>query len=455
MTHEPNATLAARVVVLAAGRGTRMKSRTAKVLHPLGGRPFIEHCLQQAQQASAAPPIVVVHPDAADVQEALDGQCDVAFQAEQLGTGHAVRMAELTAADATDVIVMYADMPLIRAETMQQMLRARRETGAAVAMTTLVTPNARGFGRIARDSHGAVQAIVEEVDCSPEQLAIQEVNVGLYCFDGAWMWDALRRVRANPRKGEYFLTDLAEIAIADGRRVTAVISGDADEFIGINTRVDLADAELALRRRVNRAHMLNGVTITDPATTYIEPGVEIGMDTTILPNTHLLGGTRIGENCVIGPDSLLRDAVVGDDCHIEKSVVLESTLAAHVHMGPFSRLRPGCTVHENVHIGNFAEAKNSSIGAGTHIGHFSYMGDTECGPDVNYGAGAITCNYDGKNKNRTRIGAGAFVGSDTLLIAPVEMGERARTGAGSVVTKNVPDDSLAVGAPARVIRRHV
>lgn len=432
-----------------------MKSRTPKVLHPIGGRPFIEHCLRHAQQATDAAPIVVVHPEAIDLHKMLDGRCDLAFQAEQLGTGHAVRMAEQAAAGAGDVIVMYADMPLIRAETMLQMLRTRRESGAAVALTTLVTPNARGFGRIVRDEVGAVQAIVEEVDCTPDQLAIREVNVGLYCFDGAWLWNALRRVQSNPRKGEYFLTDLAAIALADGRTVSAVVSEDADEFIGINTRVDLADAEAALRRRVNRAHMLNGVTILDPVTTYIEPGVEIGMDTTILPNTHLTGATRIGENCVIGPDSLLRDAVVGDDCHIEKSVVLESTLDAHVHMGPYSRLRPGCHVHEGVHIGNFAEAKNSTIGAGTHIGHFSYMGDTECGPNVNYGAGAITCNYDGVRKNRTRIGADAFVGSDTLLIAPVEMGAGARTGAGSVVTKNVPDHALAVGIPARVIRRGV
>jgi bifunctional UDP-N-acetylglucosamine pyrophosphorylase/glucosamine-1-phosphate N-acetyltransferase len=453
MTHDNTEFPSARVVVLAAGKGTRMKSRTAKVLHPLAGRPFIEHCLTQAQRATAAPPIVVVHPEAADLRGMLAGRCDVALQAEQLGTGHAVRMAEAAAAGAGDVIVMYADMPLIRAETMQAMLHARRSSGAAVALTTLVTPNARGFGRIARDAHGAVRAIVEEVDCTPEQLAIQEVNVGLYCFDGAWMWDALRRVRANPHKGEYFLTDLAETALADGRAVTAVVSADADEFIGINTRVDLADAEAALRRRINRAHMLNGVTIVDPATTYIAPDVVIGMDTTILPNTHLQGATRIGENCVIGPDSLLRDAVVGDDCHIEKSVVLESTLDAHVHMGPFSRLRPGCHVRSGVHIGNFAEAKNSDIGAGTHIGHFSYMGDADCGPGVNYGAGAITCNYDGVNKHRTRIGAGAFVGSDTLLIAPVEMGPNSRTGAGSVVTKNVPPDSLAVGAPARVIKR--
>lgn len=453
MASVSTAPTSARVVILAAGKGTRMKSRLAKVLHPLSGRPFIDHCLSQAQRATDAPPVVVVHPDAVDVQRSLSGRCDIAFQTEQLGTGHAVRMAAAAAAGASDVIVMYGDMPLIRAETLRQMLQTRRASGAAVALATLITPNARGFGRITRDKNDAVRAIVEEVDCTPEQLAIQEVNVGLYCFDGAWLWDALARIRPNPHKHEYFLTDLAEIAISDGRSVAAVVTHDQDEFIGINTRVDLADAEAALRRRINREHMLNGVTLVDPATTYIEVGIEIGMDTTILPNTHLKGATRIGAGCVIGPDSLLQDAVIGDECHIEKSVVLESTLDAHVHMGPFSRLRPGCRVHESVHIGNFAEAKNSEIGAGTHIGHFSYMGDTDCGAGVNYGAGAITCNYDGVDKHRTRIGAGAFVGSDTLLVAPVEMGERARTGAGSVVTKNVPADALAVGLPARVIRR--
>ncbi len=442
-----------RVIVLAAGKGTRMKSRLAKVLHPLGGRPAIEHCVDAAAAVSALPPVVVVGTDAGQVRAALGARADFAAQTEQLGTGHAVLQAELAAEDASDVIVMYGDMPLIRPESLALLAAQRQTSGAAVALATLISDNPRGFGRVARDAQGAAIAVVEEVDCTPRQLAIKELNVGLYCFDGAWLWGALKRITRNEKKGEYFLTDLVAIAIADGRAVRAQTFTEADEFIGINTRVDLADAEAALRKRINRAHMLNGVTLTDPATTYIEPGVIIGMDTVIEPNTHLKGATVIGAGCVIGPESMLVNAIIGDHSTVLKSVVLDSRIDEHVEMGPFSRLRPGCHVHAHVHIGNFAEAKNSEIGAHTHIGHFSYMGDTTCGEHVNYSAGVITCNYDGENKSRTVLGDGVFLGSDTLLIAPVTLGPGARTGAGAVVTKNLPPNTLAVGMPARVIRK--
>jgi bifunctional UDP-N-acetylglucosamine pyrophosphorylase/glucosamine-1-phosphate N-acetyltransferase len=449
----PIAATHSRVVILAAGKGTRMKSKLAKVLHPVAGKPLIERCVSNAASVSATRPVVVVSLDADQVRTALGERVDFAVQAEQLGTGHALLQAADAAAGSGDVIVMYGDMPLILSTTLASMRAQRHVNGAAIAMTTLITPNARGFGRIIRDSGGRIRSINEEVDCTPEQLAINEVNVGLYCFDGAWLWDALKRVKKNPVKGEYFLTDLVALAIADGRVVDAVISYDADEFIGINTRVDLADAEAALRKRTNRAHMLNGVTIEDPATTYIDEGATIGSDTRILPNTRIDGACVIGGDCVIGPDTMLVGATIGDGCHVLKSVILESRLENNVEMGPFARLRPGCHVHEHVHIGNFAEAKNSVIGAHTHMGHFSYMGDTDCGAHVNYSAGVITCNYDGEVKSRTVIGDGAFIGSDTLLVAPVTLGHGARTGAGAVVTKDLPSETLAVGMPARVIRR--
>lgn len=428
-----------------------MKSRLAKVLHPVGGKPFIEHCVRVAQSVSAKKPVVVVSPDADQIRAALGDRVSFAVQTEQLGTGHAVMAAEAVA-DGGDVIVMYCDMPLILSDTLTRLREERARLGAAVVMTSLLTDNARGFGRVVRGADGDVRAVVEEVSCTPEQLAIKEVNVGLYCFDGAWLWQALRQIQRNPQKGEYFLTDLVEIAAAGKQTLSAIVCTDPDEFIGINTRVDLADAEAALRKRINRRHMLNGVTLLDPATTYIEADVEIGMDTSVLPNTHLRGATRIGEGCVIGPETTLVNALVGNHSHIQKSVVLDSRIDDHVEMGPFSRLRPGCHIHDHVHIGNFAEAKNSDVGAHTHIGHFSYMGDTTCGEHVNYSAGVITCNYDGAVKSRTVIGDFAFIGSDTLLVAPVEMGKNARTGAGAVVTKNIPANSLAVGIPARVIR---
>jgi bifunctional UDP-N-acetylglucosamine pyrophosphorylase/glucosamine-1-phosphate N-acetyltransferase len=443
----------ARVVILAAGKGTRMKSKLAKVLHPVCGRAIIEHCVSNAHAVTGHKPVVVVSSDAKQVRAALAGRVDFAVQAEQLGTGHAVMHAEAAATGTSDIVVAYGDMPLIRAETMSALVARRRQTGAAVAMTSLITDNARGFGRVIRNGNGAVQAIVEEVSCTPEQLQGKEVNVGLYCFEGAWLWQALKRVQPNPQKGEYFLTDMIALAIEDQRTVEAVTSNDAIEFIGINTRVDLADAEIALRLRINRMHMLNGVTIEDPATTYIDAGVTIGADTTLLSNTRLSGATSIGEDCLIGPDTMLVNATIGARTRVQKSVVLESRMDNDIEMGPFARLRPGCHVHDGVKIGNFAEAKNSDIGAHTHMGHFSYMGDTTCGEHVNYSAGVITCNYDGEVKSRTIIGDHAFLGSDTMLVAPVTLGRNARTGAGAVVTNDVPDDTLAVGMPARVLRK--
>jgi bifunctional UDP-N-acetylglucosamine pyrophosphorylase/glucosamine-1-phosphate N-acetyltransferase len=441
-------------VVLAAGAGTRMKSKRPKMLHTLAGRFLIDRCVETAARVAGRPPVVVVGHGAELVHEAIGGRARFVLQAEQLGTGHAVLQAEAAVGDAAQVIVTYGDMPLLTPETLHQLVHLRERTNAAVAMLTLISDTPRGFGRVIRDAQGErVLAVIEEVSCTPEQLAIRELNVGAYCFDSAWLWPALKRVRPNPQKGEYFLTDLIALAVADGREVRAVVTDDRDECLGINTRVDLADAEAALRRRINRRHMLNGVTIVDPATTYIDDQVEIGADTVILPNTHLVGNTRIGSDCQIGPNSYVVASVIGDRVRVVQSMIEESRVADDVHIGPFSHLRPGAQVGSHVHIGNFAEIKNSTLGAGSHMGHFSYLGDATVGKGVNLGAGTITCNFDGVKKNRTVIGDHAFIGSDTLLVAPVTVGDRARTGAGAVVTRDVPEDTLAVGLPARVIRR--
>ncbi|MCL6511654.1 MAG: bifunctional UDP-N-acetylglucosamine diphosphorylase/glucosamine-1-phosphate N-acetyltransferase GlmU [Anaerolineae bacterium] len=441
-------------VVLAAGMGTRMKSKHPKMLHTLAGRFLIDRCVETAARVAGRPPVVVVGHGAELVHEAIGERARFVLQAERLGTGHAVLQAEAAVGDAAQVIVTYGDMPLLTPETLHQLVHLREHTNAAVAMLTLISDTPRGFGRVVRDAQGErVLAVVEEVSCTPEQLAIRELNVGAYCFDGAWLWPALKRIRPNSQKGEYFLTDLIALAVADGREVRAVVTDDRDECIGINTRVDLADAEAALRRRINRRHMLNGVTIVDPATTYIDDQVEIGADTVILPNTHLVGNTRIGSDCQIGPNSYVVASVIGDRVRVVQSMIEESRVADDVHIGPFSHLRPGAQVGSHVHIGNFAEIKNSTLGAGSHMGHFSYLGDATVGEGVNLGAGTITCNFDGVKKNRTVIGDHAFIGSDTLLVAPVTVGDRARTGAGAVVTRDVPEDTLAVGLPARVIRR--
>lgn len=431
-----------------------MKSKRPKILHRLAGRPLIDHCITIATCATGTTPIVVIGHGAEPVHAAVGERAIFAVQAEQLGTGHAVMHAEACAAGAMQIVVTYGDMPLLRPETLRRLMDLRERSSAAIAMLTLISDNPRGFGRVIRDAQGErVLAVVEEVSCTPAQLAIRELNVGAYCFDGAWVWDALKRIRLNPQKGEYFLTDLIEIAVADGREVRALTTDDRDECIGINTRVDLADAERALRRRINRQHMLNGVTIADPETTYIEEGVEIGADTIILPNTHLIGCTRIGSDCQIGPNSYIVESQIGDRVQIVQSVIEHSRVEDDVHIGPFSHLRPGAHVGAGAHIGNFAEIKNSTLGAGSHMGHFSYLGDATVGENVNIGAGTITCNFDGVKKNRTVIGNHAFIGSDTMLVAPVTVGERARTGAGAVVTRDVPDATLAVGVPARVIRK--
>ncbi len=444
-----------RAIVLAAGKGTRMKSGLPKVLHPLRGLPLIEHALRAAIRATGQKPIVIVGHDSAAVQAAIGDRADFVLQAEQLGTGHAVMMAEAAMRDdpSAHVIVTAADMPLVRPETLQSLVDECKQHGAALSLLSVVVNDPRGFGRVARDASGNVTAIVEQVACTPEQLKITELNGAIYCIDAAWLWDALRRIEPNPRKGEYFLTDLVEIAVADGRTARAIVAGDIDECIGINTRVDLADADAALRRRINRAHMLNGVSIVDPAATYIDLDVTIGEDTVILPNTHVLGRSRIGANSAIGPNSLLRNATIGAGCEIRQSVIEDARVDDGADVGPFSHLRSGAHVCAGAHVGNFGEIKKSTLGPNSKMGHFSYLGDATVGENVNIGAGAITCNYDGVRKNPTTIGDGAFIGSDTLLVAPVEIGANATTGAGAVVTKNVPPDTVAVGLPARVIRR--
>lgn len=431
-----------------------MKSTLPKVLHTVGGRPMILHCVDAVRSAGAEAVHVVVGHGAERVVEVVGDRAECVVQEQQLGTGHAV----LVAAPAPDdrerdqILVVYSDMPLLTPATLKAVMSARERAGAAIGMLTAVVDNPRGFGRVVRDSRGAIAAIVEEVDCTPEQLLGRELNVGVYCFDAAWLWPALGALRPNPRKREYFLTDLVAMAIAQGKRVAGVQADDLAELIGINTRVDLADAETALRHRVNRAHMLKGVTIADPATTYIGLDAVIGPDTTVLPNTHIAGRTRIGAGCVIGPNSVLEDAHIGDRVEIRQSVVRQSRVDDDTDVGPWSHLRNGAHVHSRVHIGNFGEVKNSRLMPGVKLGHFSYLGDATVGENVNIGAGTITCNFDGRSKNPTVIEDDAFIGSDTLLVAPVRVGAGARTGAGAVVTRDVPADTTVVGVPAKELK---
>jgi len=441
-------------VLLAAGKGTRMKSEQPKVLHPIVGKPILWHVLAAMKEASSEKPIVVVGHGAEQVENFVgaDGVC--VLQEPQLGTGHAVMQAESKLKGKADyVIVTYADMPLLRGETLKQLVETQGANSGPISMLTVIAEDPRGFGRILRKEDGTVSAIVEEYVATLEQKAIKELNVGAYCFSADWLWDALKRIPRNPKKGEYYLTDTIELAVADGLPVRALVLDDLSEAIGINTRVHLSEAESVMRQRINRNLMLAGVTMIDPFSTYIQAGVKIGKDTVIHPNTYIQGKVAIGEGCEIGPNAHIRDSQVGNRCIVFMSVMEGATLEDDVDIGPFARLRKGAYLDKGVHMGNFGEVKDSHLGPGVKMGHFSYIGNAQIGANTNIGAGTITCNYDGKQKHLTEIGENAFIGSDTMLVAPLKLGDRARTGAGSVVTKNVPDDTLAVGMPARVIKK--
>jgi bifunctional UDP-N-acetylglucosamine pyrophosphorylase/glucosamine-1-phosphate N-acetyltransferase len=441
-------------VILAAGQGTRMKSKTAKVLHPVAGKPMVEYAVDAAKFAGAENTVVVIGHQGAQVRALLGERVELVEQTVQRGTGDAVKYAQsVLESQAAHILVFYADMPLLQPETIRALVQKHLATNATLTMLTVVSDDTMNFGRIVRDAKGKALRIVEEVEATPAEAALKEINPGVYCFTAEWLWKNLGQIQPSPRKGEYYLTDLLEMAVGQGVPVETETIYDVSQCVGINTRVQLALAEKIMRERIRERAMLSGVTLTDPSTTFIDAEVEIGQDTIILPNTHLEGRTRIGCDCQIGPNAIIRDSVIGDSCMIGASMIESSTLEAHVDIGPFCHLRPGAYLSSHVHLGNFAEVKKSRLGEGVHMGHFSYMGDAQVGAHTNIGAGTITCNYDGKNKNQTTIGENVFIGSDSMLVAPLKIGDNARTGAGAVVTKDIPADSLAVGVPARVIRK--
>jgi bifunctional UDP-N-acetylglucosamine pyrophosphorylase/glucosamine-1-phosphate N-acetyltransferase len=441
-------------VLLAAGQGTRMKSSLPKVLHPLCGRPMLWYVLEALKSAATEKPVVVIGHGADAVQKYLGDAADCVLQEPQLGTGHAAMQAETLLKGKTDyVIITYADMPLLRAETFQRLVETQRLNSGPFSLLTVTADDPRGFGRIVRKADGTVEAIVEEYVATPEQQKIKELNAGAYCFKADWLWGALQRIEKNPQKGEYYLTDIVEIAVKGNLPVQAVLHDNFTETIGINTRVHLSEAEAAMRMRINQEHMLQGVSMMDPASTYIEAGVQIGRDTTIMPNTYLHGNTVIGEGNVIGPNTIIRDSKIGNRNKILASVLEGAVLEDDIDMGPFARLRKGAHLKSHVHMGNFGEVKDSTLHEGVKMGHFSYIGNADIGANTNIGAGTITCNFDGEKKHPTEIGEDVFIGSDTMLVAPLKLGNGARTGAGAVVTKNVPEDTLVVGIPARAIRK--
>ena len=436
-------------VILAAGQGTRMRSSLPKVLHPLSGRPLIRYSLDAVKGLAANPPVVVIGHGADSVRKSVGDDARFVVQQPQLGTAHAVMTAEQLLKDEADLLVVTtADMPLIRPETLKALVDMQLANSGPITMLTGFADDPRGFGRIVRAEDNSVQAIVEEAACTPAQLRIHELNLSIYCFDAKWLWGALKRIKVSA-KGEYYLTDVVAIAREDNLTVNAISLEDINEAIGINTRVHLAEAEAILRERVNRQWMEAGVTLQDPAATYIAPTVRIGRDTTIGPNTHLRGDTIIGEGTVIGPNCIIEDSAIGNNCTILAAVIESAIVEDGVSMGPFAHLRKGAHLMAGVHMGNFGEVKDSTLHPGVKMGHFSYIGNADIGENTNIGAGTITCNFDGIHKNPTVIGANVFIGSDTMLVAPLNIGENARTGAGSVVTHDIPAGEVVVGVPAR------
>jgi bifunctional UDP-N-acetylglucosamine pyrophosphorylase/glucosamine-1-phosphate N-acetyltransferase len=444
-------------VVLAAGMGTRMKSQLPKMLHPILGKPMILHALDAVLSHADLPPVVVVGHGAEAVKEAVQAafpdQVGFALQAEQLGTGHAVLSAKDALRGRSDlVLVTCADMPMLQAETIEKIIAFHKKNENVLTMTSVEGDVPRGFGRVVRDQTGKLIAIVEEVDATEEQRKIREYNISVYCFDAAWLWENLTRIQASP-KGEYYVTDLIKMAVEQGKKLDSVVLDDPVEGLGVNNRIDLADCEVAMRKRVIRKWMLDGVSFLDPDSCTVESDVVIGKDTVILPNTHLRGKTVIGENNRIGPDTTIQDTTIGNDCRITYSFAEQAWLGNRVSMGPFSHLRPGAVLKDGVHIGNFGEVKDSTLAEDVKMGHFSYIGNAQIGKNVNIGAGTITCNFDGVHKHNTEIGENTFIGSDTMLVAPLKIGKNAKTGAGAVVNQDVPDDTLVYGVPARTKER--
>ena len=443
-----------RVVLLAAGKGTRMKSRRPKLLHHLCGKPMILHSLESAEQVTKELPVLVVGHGSTAIRETVDSRAEFIEQTEQLGTGHALMQTNHALKDSADlVVVSNADLPLLTSGTLKKLVERQKKNKGPFTILTLRQKEARGFGRVKRNVSGEAIAIIEEAEASEMDLAIDELNVGAYCFHADWLWPALKKIQPSAKKKEYYLTDLLEIAAGERAHIETLSLEDASEAIGINTREHLAEAEAALRQRINRHWMIEGVTMIDPPSTYIETGVSIGQDTVVWPNTMLLGTTQIGENCILGPNTVVRNSQVGDACRIEAAVIELAIIENNVEIGPFAHLRKGAHFGDGVHMGNFGEVKNSKLAPGVKMGHFSYIGDATIGRNVNIGAGTITANYDGDKKNPTVIESDAFIGSDTMLVAPLHIGKGARTGAGSVVTKDVPDHTVVVGVPARAIRK--
>ena len=441
-------------VVLAAGQGQRMRSRLSKPLHRVCGKEMVLYPVDLLKGLGIDRIVVVASPANAQQIKAVVGKdVEVVIQPEPLGTGDAVvRAGQVLEGQASHILVQGADAPLIRREPVEEQMKLHLAGSNSITVLSATVPSAQDLGRIQRNVNGNITSIAEAVDSDlgPDETA--EVNAGVYCFDGPWLWENLARVQPSA-VGEIYLTALVELGASQGQSIGSAKAADAVDITGVNDRVQLATVEAEQRRRICESWMLAGVGMTDPGSVYIDASVIIGRDTVIFPNTMINGSTTIGEDCQIGPNTTISDSSVGDRCRITGSALEGATMEDGVEMGPFSHLRPGAYLESGVHIGNYVEVKESRFARDAVMGHFGYVGDASIGAAANLGAGLITCNYDGKDKHRTVIGDGAFIGCDTMLVAPVTVGENAITGAGAVVTADVPAGRLVVGVPAKIVNR--
>ncbi len=432
-------------LILAAGAGTRMKSSKPKVAHTIMEKPLVRWVIDAVHKAGVEQVVSVVG-FGRDVVEPLVADTSIVVQEEQLGTAHAVQVAQSAFEDKSgSLVVLSGDSPLVSSETVEKLFSIREDEDAAVVVLTMDVDDPFGYGRIIRDTNDEVCGIVEQKDCNSEQVKITECNSGFYCFDTQFLFEALREVSSDNAQNEFYLTDVISIARTKGKKVLGLKAQDPRECLGVNSRVQLAQATKILQERINLFHMNNGVTIMDPSTTWIGPDVEIENDTEILPMSFLMGKCKVGSNSVIGPQSRLTDTTVGNNCTIEETIALESVLEDDVSTGPRAYLRPQTHVCKGAKVGTHVEIKKSTIGPGSKVPHLSYIGDATLGKDINIGAGTITCNYDGEKKWPTTIEDDVFVGSDVMLVAPVTIGEGSLIGAGSVITKDVSAGALGLG----------
>jgi len=442
------------VVILAAGMGKRMKSDIPKVLHPVLGRPMLSYVLDAVSNLSPKRVVVVVGHGAEDVKK-LSSSKKITYvaQTKQLGTGHAANCANSALKSFKgNILIINGDFPLITSSTLKKFVNNHQKNAADVSILTALVDDPYGYGRIKRDQKGDVIGIVEEKEANREERFIDEINSGTYCVKSSFLWNALNKVNTRNKQKEYYLTDIVEQAYKNSLKINGAIISDSDEVLGVNVRSDLSLVESILKWRTNENLMRSGVTLIDPETTYISPEVKVGRDTTIYPNTHIYGNSQIGRSCVIGPSTWIEDSKFGNGITVKSSCYITSAIIKNnVTIGPFAHIRPEAEIMDGAKIGNFVEIKKSKIGRGSKVPHLSYVGDATLGKDVNIGAGTITCNYDGFEKHKTLIEDNVFIGSDTMLVAPIKVGKGSTTGAGSTISKDVPRDTLAIGRARQTI----